>query len=92
MAEGETSSKILPYCFEPVSVSNYSDPNTSSSESETDIREQASFTEQLQSTSWYKCMKCAFMASGIECQCCKEMEGVAEYVAENKSYSQTTTI
>ena len=48
MADGETSSKILPYRFEPVSVSNYSDPDTSSSKSETNIREQASFTEQLE--------------------------------------------
>ena len=47
MAEGETSGKIVPYCFEPVFVSNYSDQDTSSGESETDIREQASFTEQL---------------------------------------------
>ena len=43
MAEVETSSEIVPYRFEPVSVSNYSDPDTSSSKSETDIREQASF-------------------------------------------------
>ena len=32
MAEGETSSKIVPYRFEPVSVSNYSDPDISSSD------------------------------------------------------------
>ena len=46
MIEGKTSSKISPYRFEPVSVSNYSDQDTSSSKSETDIREQASFMEQ----------------------------------------------
>ena len=45
MAEGETNSEIVPYRFEPVSVTNYSDPDTSSSESETDIREQANFTK-----------------------------------------------
>ena len=45
MAEKETSTKILPYSFEPVSVSNYADEDSSSSESEADIREQASFTE-----------------------------------------------
>ena len=45
MAEGETTGEIVPYCFEPVSVSNYSDQDTSSSESESNIREQASFTE-----------------------------------------------
>ena len=45
MAEGETTGKIVPYRFEPVSVSNYSDPDTSGSKSETNIREQASLTE-----------------------------------------------
>ena len=52
MAEGETTGEIVPYRFVPVSISNYSDPDTSSSESETYIREQASFTERLGSTSW----------------------------------------
>ena len=59
MAEGETTGEIVPYRFEPASVSNYSDQDTSSSESESDIREQASFTERLGSTSWCKCAKCA---------------------------------
>ena len=90
MAEGETTGEIVPYRFEPVSVSNYSDQDTSSSESETDIREQASFTERLGSTSWCKCAKCAPMPSGIECQCCKEMEGVVERVAENESHQCIT--
>ena len=85
MAEGETSGKILPYSFEPVSVSNYSDPDTNSSKSETNISEQASFTE-LGSTSWCKCVKCAPVPSSIKCQCCKEMEGVVESVAENESH------
>ena len=86
MAEGETTSKIVPYHFEPVSVSNYSDQDTSSSESESDIREQASFTKRLGSTSWCECAKCAPMPSDIKCQCCKEMEGVVEHVAENESH------
>ena len=51
MAEGETSSEIVPYRFEPVSVFNFSDPDTSSSKSETDIREHASFMERLGSKS-----------------------------------------
>ena len=71
MAEGETNAEIEIHRFEPVSVSNCSDPDTSSSESETDIREQASFTERLGSTSWCECVKCAPMPSGIQCQCCK---------------------
>ena len=44
MAEN-ASSEILPYRFEPVSVSSFSEGESSSSESETDIREQASFME-----------------------------------------------
>ena len=90
MAEGETTGKIVPYCFEPVSVSNYSDQDISSSESESDIREQASFRERLVSTSWCECAKCAPMPSSIECQCCKEMEGVVERVAENESHQCIT--
>ena len=50
------------------------------------IRENASFMEQLGSTSSCKCVKCAPMPSGIECQCCKEMEGVVERVADNESH------
>ena len=45
MAEGETTGKIVPYRFEPVSDSNYSNPDNSNSKSESDIREQASFME-----------------------------------------------
>ena len=86
MAEVETRDEIVPYHFEPVSVSNYSDPDTSSSKSETDMKEQASFTERLRSTSWCKCVKCAPIPSGIECQFCKEMEGLVDHVAVNKSH------
>ena len=81
MAGGETSGKILPYHFKLVSVSNLSDWDATSSKSETNIREQYGFMEQLGSTSWCECTKCAPIPSGIECQCCKEMEGVAECVA-----------
>lgn len=79
MAEKETSTKIPPYSFEPVSVSNYADEDSSSSESEADIREQASFTERLGGTSWCKCTKCMPMPSGIECLCCREIDGAAEH-------------
>ena len=46
MVEGETSSKILPYCFELVSVSNYSDPDTSNSKPKTNIRELVLLSDQ----------------------------------------------
>ena len=90
IAEGETSGEIVPYHFEPVSVSNYSNLDTSSSKSETDIEEQVSFTERLGSRSWYECTKCTPIPSGIECQCCMEMEGVAKCVAENESHQCIT--
>ena len=51
MAENQTS-EILPYCFEPESVSSLAVDNSSSSESETDIREQTSFMKHLASTIW----------------------------------------
>ena len=82
MAENRTS-EILPYRFEPESVSSLTEDDSSSSESETDTREQASFTERLVSTSWCECAKCTAMPSGIDCQCCKEIEGVCERMAEN---------
>ena len=82
MAERETRDKILP--------KRYSNWDTNSSKSDTNIWEQASFTEQLGSTSWYECTKCAPMPSGIEYQCCKEMEGVAKCVVDNESYPWIT--
>jgi len=86
IAMAENDSEILPYHFEPMSVStNDSADESDSSESETDIREQASFTELLGSTSWCVCAKCTPMPSGIECQCCREMEGVSKHIAENES-------
>ena len=51
MAKSESASEVLPYRFEPVSFSNYNDNEEHTSESETDIREQASFTDRLGSTS-----------------------------------------
>ena len=63
-------------------LSYYSDPDTSNHKPETDI----SFTELLGSTSWHECAKFAPMPSGMECQCCEEMEGVVERVAENESH------
>ena len=45
IAVSESASEVLPYYFEPVSIASYSDNEDSSSESETNIREQASFTE-----------------------------------------------
>ena len=87
MAESKSASEVLPYRFDHclfqiiVIMKIYS-----SNESETDIREQASFMEQLWSTNWWECMKCTIMLSGIECQCCREMESVVKRIADSKSY------
>ena len=89
MVENRTS-ETLPYNFEPESISSLTVDDSSSSESVTDIREQASFTERLVTTSWCECMKCTAMPGGIECQCCKEMEGVSEHMAENEIYNCIT--
>ena len=47
MAESSLNTKIKPYQLEPLGVLGYSDSEDGSSKSETDIREQASFTERL---------------------------------------------
>ena len=39
MAEKETGNEMLPFCFEPMAISSYSDEDNSSSESEIDIYE-----------------------------------------------------
>ena len=66
MAENRIS-EILPYRFEPESVSSLTMNNSSSTKSETDIIEQATFMERLVSTSGCECAKCAVMPSGIKC-------------------------
>ena len=71
MAEGGRYEAVKPYQFEPVVDSDYSDNEDDTSESETDIREQASFTERLGRIDWCSCTKCTPMSSGIECRCWK---------------------
>ena len=56
----------------------YSDSEDDGNKSETEIREQANFTERLGTTEWCKCVKCTPMPSGIECQCCREMDELEE--------------
>ena len=46
--------------------------------------------ECLASTSWCECAKCTAMLSGIECQCCMEMEGISKCMAENEFYNCIT--
>ena len=90
MTEKETSTKISPYRFESASISNYIDEDSNSSKSKADIREQASFTEQLGGTSWCECAKHVPMPSGIKCLWCRKMKGAAKCVVENESYQCIT--
>jgi len=64
MAESSADTEIRPYQFEPRDVSGYSEHEDDSSESETDIREQASFMERLGTLDWCECVKCSPMSSG----------------------------
>ena len=47
MAEGSRDEAVKPYRFEILANSDYSDNEEGTSELETSIREQASFTEQM---------------------------------------------
>ena len=42
------------------------------------------------SISWCECAKCTAIPSGIECQCCIEIEDVSKYLADNVKYSCIT--
>ena len=68
------SAEVKSYKFEPTAAASYSDDESDSYELDTDIREQASFTECLGSMDWCGFVKCISMPRGIECQCCREME------------------
>ena len=91
MAESSLNTEIKPYQFEPTDVSGYSDNEDNSSKSETDIREQASFMERLGTIDWCECTKCSPMPSGIECQCCREMEGIDKRLTEHGGSLQCIT-
>ena len=78
MAESTLSTEIEPYQFELMTVVCYSDEDSNSDESDTDVREQASFMECLGKVDWYSCLRCIPMPCEIECQCCREMDAVHE--------------
>ena len=85
VVEMAESAEVKPYQFEPTAVASYSDDESDSDESDTDIREQASFTERLRSMDWCSCAKYISMPRGIECQCCREMESVEERLMEQEN-------
>ena len=82
MAESTITAEVKPYQFEPTTVACYSDEESDSDESDTDVREQASFTERLGKVDWCSCSKCVPLPRGIECQCCREMDSVYERLVE----------
>ena len=82
MAESTITAEVKPYQFEPMTVVCYSDEESDSDESDTDVREQASFTERLGKVDWCSCSKCVPLPRGIECQCCREMDSVYERLVE----------
>ena len=85
------STEIKPYQFEPSTVANYSDEESDSGESDTDVREQASFTERLGRMDWCSCANCIPMPRGIECQCCREMDSIQERLMEREEISCITS-
>ena len=85
VVEMAESAEVKPYQFEPTAAASYSDDESDLDESDTDIREQASFTESLGSMDWCSCAKCISMPRGIECQCCREMESVEERLIEQEN-------
>ena len=58
MAESTITAEVKRYQFEPTTVSCYSDEESDSDESDTNVREQASFTECLGKVNWCSCLKC----------------------------------
>ena len=61
----------------------HSDSEDDSSKSETEIREQTSFTDRLGMTDWCKCAKCTPMPSEIEFQCCCTINELKEHLMEH---------
>ena len=61
------------------------------SNSDTDVREQASFMEHLGKVDWCSCLRCIPLPCGIECQCCREMDAVHERLVEWKEINCITS-
>ena len=78
MAESIITAEVKPYQFELTTVACYSDEESDSDESDTNVREQASFMVHLGKVDWCSCSKCVPLPRGIECQCCREMDNMHE--------------
>ena len=66
MAESTITTEVKPYQFELTSVACYSDEDSDSDESDTDVRQQVSFTERLGTVDWCSCLRCVPMPRAIE--------------------------
>ena len=60
-------------------------------ESDTDVQEQASFTERLGKVYWCSCSRCVPMLHGIECQRCRGMDTVHEQFMEQEEINCITS-
>ena len=69
----------------------YSDEDSDLDESDTDVQEQASFTEHLGKVDWCSCLGCVPMPCGIKCQCCIEMDTVHKQVVEQEEVNCITS-
>ena len=65
MTESTLNAEIELYHFEPTTVACYSDEDSDSDESETDVREQVGFTDHLGRMDWCSCSRCVPMPRGI---------------------------
>ena len=90
MAESTLSTEIELYQFELMTVACYSDEDSNSDESDTDVWEQVSFTEHLGKVNWCSCLRCIPMPHGIECKCCREMDAVHERLVEQEEINCIT--
>ena len=88
MAESNFDPEVMPYQFEPMTVSN---KDSYTEESDTNIHKQASFMEHLGNTDWCSCSKCVPMPKAVECQCCKEMDSVQEQLEEQSEIECITS-
>ena len=85
------STEVKPYQFEPSALTSSSDEESDMGKSDTDVREQASFTERLGKMDSCSCAKCIPMPRGIECQCCCKMDSVQEQLMEQEEIGCITS-
>ena len=91
LEESTLSAEIEPYQFEPTTIACYSDEDSNSDESDTDVREQVSFMEHLGKVDWCSFLRCIPMCHGIECQYCREIDTVHEQLVQQEEINCITS-